>query len=212
MNPADSLWLIPGIIDRLIELHGRAGLATQVQGLFQTALASANLQGNDGSYLLAGSNSGTAPFAADGTYTGDADQRAVASNGSSTNLSNISIAGTSLTATDGVDVLPLLSKVASALATNDTATLQSSLTDLTTAIKQVSTARSQTGGAINALDAAASARTDLETNMTNAISNATEIDTVTAASNMANASQAFQVSQAVSTKLVQLLSPAATAT
>ena len=28
MNPADSLWATPGIVDRLIELHGRSGLAT----------------------------------------------------------------------------------------------------------------------------------------------------------------------------------------
>ena len=193
------------------DAQGRTGLAAQVQGLFQTALASANAQGNDGAYLLAGSNAQTAPFAADGTYTGDADQRAVASDGSSSRITNISIAGSSLTAADGVDVLPLLGKVATALAANDVTTLQATLPDLTTAIKQVATARSQTGGAINALDAATSARGDLETNMATAISSYTEIDTVSAASDMAKASQALQVSQAVSTKLVQLLSPAATA-
>jgi flagellar hook-associated protein 3 FlgL len=190
---------------------GRAGLATQVQGLFQTALNSANVQGNDGAYLLGGSQSSTAPFAADGTYAGDADQRAVAANGSSTNIGNISISGSSLTASNGVDVLPLINKVATALASNDQAGLQALLPDLTTAIKQVATTRTQTGGAINVLDAATSARGDLEANMTTAISNYTEVDTISAASSMAQASQALQVSQAVSSKLIQILSPAATA-
>ena len=191
---------------------GRAGLATEVQGLFQTALNSANAQGPDGSYVLAGSNTTSPPFAADGTYTGDADQRAVATDGASANLANISIAGSSLTAANGVDVLPLLAKVATALAANDVTTLQSTLPDLTTAIKQVATASSQTGGAMNAIDAATSARTDLQTNMDTTISGYTEVDTVSAASDMAKASQALQVSQAVSSKLVSLFSPTGTAT
>jgi flagellar hook-associated protein 3 FlgL len=190
--------------------NDRAGLAAQVQGLFQSAVDSANAQGHDGSYLLAGSDASTAPFNADGTYNGDSTQRAVASNSGPQNLSNISIAGTALTAASGVDVLPLLGKVATALAANDTATLTSTLSDLDTAVKQVASARSQAGGAMNVLDASNSARTTLESNMTDAISRYTEVDTVSAASQLAQASQALQVNQAVSTKLVQLFSPSAT--
>jgi flagellar hook-associated protein 3 FlgL len=186
---------------------GRAGLAAQVQGLFQTAVDSANAQGHDGSYLLAGSNALTVPFDATGTYAGDGSQRAVAANSGPQNLGNISIAGDSLTASHGVDVLPLLSKVATALAANDTATLAATIPDLTTAIKQVATARTQVGGAMNVLDATNSARTTLEANMTAAISRYTEVDTVGAASQLAQAGQSLQVSQAATTKLIQLLAP-----
>jgi flagellar hook-associated protein 3 FlgL len=186
---------------------GRAGLAAQVQGLFQTAVDSANVQGHDGSYLLAGSDALAAPFNADGTYNGDGVQRAVASNSGPQNLANISISGASLTAAHGVDVLPLLQKVATALAANDPTTLASTLPDLDTAIKQVATARTQTGGAMNVLDATNTARTTLESNMTDAISRFTEVDTVGAASQLAQAGQALQVSQAVSTNLIHLLAP-----
>lgn len=185
----------------------RAGLAAQVQGLFQTAIDSANAQGHDGSYLLAGASALAAPFNADGTYNGDGTARAVASNNGAQTLGNISIAGDSLTASHGVDVLPLLGKVATALAANDTATLASTISDLTTAVKQVATARTQTGGAMNVLDATNEARTTLESNMTDAISRFTQVDTVGAASQLAQAGSALAVSQAVSTKLLQLLAP-----
>ncbi|HET9620988.1 MAG TPA: flagellin [Kofleriaceae bacterium] len=187
--------------------QGRAGLAAQVQGLFQSAVDSANARAPDGSFVLAGSNSLSAPFDTAGVYTGDAAQRAVASNSSAQTLGNISIAGASLTAAHGVDVLPLLGKVATALAANDTNALRATLPDLETAIKQVSTARSQAGGAINVLDATNSARTTLEANMTDAISRFTGVDTVASASELAQAGQSLQVSQAVTTRLIQLLAP-----
>jgi flagellar hook-associated protein 3 FlgL len=188
--------------------QGRAGLAAQVQGLFQSAIDSANAKGPDGSFVLAGSNSLSAPFGDDGVYAGDANQRSLASNSGAQFLGNISIAGDSLTAAHGVDVLPLLGKVATALAANDTDALRATLPDLETAIKQISSTRSQTGGAINVLDATNSARTTLEQNMTDAITRFTGVDTVASASELAQAGQSLQVSQAVTSKLIQLLAPA----
>lgn len=186
----------------------RAGLGAQVAGLFQSALDNANVRGNDGEYLLAGAAGLTVPFDAAGVYRGDASTRSVPTGDAIT--SGTSIAGTALTAAapGGVDVLPLLGKVADALKTNDLPTLLSTLPDLDKAVKQVSLARTTAGGAMNALDATTSARTQLEDHMTQAISKLVEVDTVEAASNLAKASQSLEVSRAVTSHILAILDPA----
>jgi flagellar hook-associated protein 3 FlgL len=182
---------------------GRAGIGEEVRGLFQTALASANAQGNDGEFLLAGAASKVAPFDAAGAYQGDASVRSVPG-GTST---PVTVAGSSLTAASGVDILPLLSKIATALSANDMPSLTAALPDLDTAVKQISSARSQTGAAMNAIDQSASQRAQLEVDMQGAISKFVEADTVSAASDLAKATQALQLSQTVSAKIVALLNP-----
>jgi flagellar hook-associated protein 3 FlgL len=183
----------------------RSGLGDQVRGLFKSALDSANIQGNDGEFLLAGSLSLTAPFDATGVYHGDGSVRSVPGNASPT--AGVTIAGTSLTAAHGVDVLPLLDRVATALSNNDMPTLLAALPDLDTAVKQVALARSQSGAAMNALDQATAARTLLEQNMQESISKFVEVDTVTAASELAKASQSLEVSRAVSSHIIAVLAP-----
>src|SRR5262245_39758081 len=113
----------------------RAALGNEVHGLFLSALDAANVRGRDGEYLLAGTISLTAPFDATGAYTGDARVRSVPSDGSLT--AGVTIAGSDLTAANGVDVLPLLDRVATALSSNDLTTLRAALPDLDTAVKQV---------------------------------------------------------------------------
>ena len=185
--------------------NNRAGLGAEVQGLFQAALDSANAQGNDGEFLFGGSASTTAPFDAAGVFHGDANVRSVPSNASLT--TGVTISGASLTAAHGVDVMPLLSRVATALANNDMPTLLAALPDLDTAVKQISLARSQGGAAMNALDQTTAARTVLEQDMTAAISRYVEVDSVAAASDLAKASQSLEVSRAVSSHIISVLAP-----
>jgi len=182
----------------------RAELGTQVQALFQAALSAANAQAPSGEYLLAGTASTTEPFDATGAYKGNATARTIATDEHGTQT--VTVAGSSLTATAGVDVLPLLAKVATALSTNDIPTLQASLTDLDAAVKQVSAARGQAGTAMTVLDDATTAHGALETNLTAQISKLVETDTVGAASELARASQALDVSRTVSSHIVSLLS------
>jgi flagellar hook-associated protein 3 FlgL len=184
----------------------RAGLGAEVAALFQTALASANVQDANGEFLLAGSASLTAPFDPNGVYHGDASVRAVPSNNAST-LRAVTVAGSALTAANGVDVLPLLSRVATALSTNDMPTLLAALPELDTAVKQVALARSNGGAAMNAIDQATSARTVLEQNMSEAISKFVEVDTVSAASELAKASQSLEVSRSVTSHILAVLDP-----
>jgi len=184
----------------------RVGLGNEVRGLFQAALASANAQGPDGEYLLAGAASLAAPFDASGAYQGDAGVRTVPSNDSEL-TAGTTVAGTNLTAANGVDVLPVLDRVATALSSNDLAALRAALPDLDTAIKQISLSRSQTGAAMSSLDQTTAARSALESDMQQAISKYVEVDTVTAATDLAKASQALLVSQQVTSHIIQLLAP-----
>jgi flagellar hook-associated protein 3 FlgL len=181
----------------------RAALGAQVRGLFQNALDAANARTSAGEYLLAGSASLTAPFDAAGVYQGDAAVRALPGDGGVT--SGVTIAGTALTAASGVDVLPLLDQIATALASNDMTTLVGALPGLDTAIKQVSSARTQTGGAMNVLDQTTSARTVLEQNLQQAIARFIEVDAVTAASELVKATQSLEISRAVSSHIVAML-------
>ncbi|HET7503942.1 MAG TPA: flagellin, partial [Kofleriaceae bacterium] len=185
----------------------RAGIGAEARSLFLAALDAANAQGNDGEYLLAGADSLTRPFDAAGTYGGDATVRAVPSEQGVTG--DVTIAGDRLTATHGVDVLPLLDRVATALTANGLPTLLAALPDLDTAVKQVASARSQTGAAMAGLDQASSARAALEQDMQQAISRLVEVDTVSAASELAKATQSLEVSRAVSSHILAVLAPSA---
>jgi flagellar hook-associated protein 3 FlgL len=183
----------------------RVALGAQVRGLFLSALASANVQGRDGEYLLAGTNSLTAPFDPTGAYTGDAIVRSVPSDNSLT--AGVTIAGSDLTAAGGVNVLPLLDRVATALSTNDLPTLLGAIPELDTAVKQVSTIRSHTGGAMSFLDQTTTARAALEENLQQTISRFVEIDAVSAASELAKATQSLEVSRAVTQHILAALAP-----
>ncbi len=186
----------------------RASLGVQVAGLFQTALSAANQQASDGSYLLAGDASDTAPFDSNGVYQGDSSTRTIATSDSGTLTASVS--GVALTATNGVDILPQLQQLATALSANDLAGIQSSLGSLSTATDQVSLARSTGGTAMSVLNDTDSARQALETQLAGEISNLTQADAVTAASNLAQSTQALQITQAVSAHVLASLSPTTT--
>jgi flagellar hook-associated protein 3 FlgL len=183
----------------------RAGLGAQVRELFASALDSANARSADGEYLLAGAASLIAPFDPAGVYGGDANERAVPSDGSVT--AGVTIAGSDLTAARGVDVLPLLDRIATALSANDLPTLRAALPDLDTAVKQIALARSRAGGAMNVLDQATAMRDTLEVEMQASIARLVEIDTVSAAGELAKATQSLEVSRAVTSRILTVLAP-----
>jgi flagellar hook-associated protein 3 FlgL len=183
----------------------RAELGAEVEALFQSALGAANTQSSTGEYLLAGSQSMTAPFDATGAYVGDALARGIPTTESSSGFSTI--AGSRLTAAHGVDVLPLLKRVAAALSANDMTSLQTGLADLHTAVQQVGLSRTVTGGAMNVLDATATARDQLSAHLSQEVARNVEVDSIGAASALANASHALEASRAVSSHLVALLDP-----
>ena len=180
-------------------------LATEANGLFQTALAAANTQGSEGTYLLGGSANQTPPFDATGTYQGNADVDTIGTG--SDQSAAVSMSGESLTASNGVDVLPALKQLATALASDNTAGIQASLTTLNAAVNQVATMRAQGGAAQDVLDSASSAAQQLQTQLTGNAAQLVQADAVTAASNLAQATQALDIAQAVSANVIASLAP-----
>jgi flagellar hook-associated protein 3 FlgL len=181
----------------------RAELGLQVRALFQTALAAANTKSADGEYLFAGSASLTEPFDATGTYVGDSTTRAVPTFEGGTTAATV--AGSDLTAAAGVDVLAVLDRVATALANNDTTALSAGLGELDTAVKQVSRMRTRSGVEMSVLDDTATAQGALADNLTKTIARHVEADAIGAATALAKATQALEVSRAVTSHIVSLL-------
>jgi flagellin-like hook-associated protein FlgL len=181
-------------------------MGSEMDSIFQTAVSTANTVGANGEYLLAGTSSLTQPFdSTTGVYTGDAVTRDVNMDPVSTQVATV--AGSSLTASSGVDILPLLKTLATAMNTNDVATIRTSLGDLETAVTQIAQIRGQNGGHMAVLEAAKTAHADLATRIQTSISNSVEADSVATATDLAKASTALSVSQAVTTKVLQLLDP-----
>ena len=184
----------------------RAQMAEQVRALMQTAIGSANVRAADGEYLLAGSASVSAPFSSAGAYSANAETRDVATSADTSVRATTS--GADLTAVNGgVDVLPLMDRVAAALSANDPTALAATLNDLATAVEQVGLARTRVGSSMAVLDATMSAHGELADSLAKTISDEVEVDSLAAASNLAKTSQALEVSRTVTAHLINLLNP-----
>jgi flagellar hook-associated protein 3 FlgL len=184
----------------------RASIGAEMQSLFDAAVSTANTRDPSGEYLLAGTASTTQPFdPATGAYAGNSTARGVSTDTNSSTLGTVP--GSKLTAASGVDILPMLKALADALNTNNTAAIRSSLGDLDTAVKQLAQTRGETGGHMAALESAKNAHEQLAARISDTISNAVEVDTVAAASDLAKASSALTVSQTVTAHVLQLLDP-----
>jgi flagellar hook-associated protein 3 FlgL len=184
----------------------RTAIGAEMGALFDTAVSTANTRDASGEYLLAGTASLTQPFdPATGVYSGNANARSVNTDTVSTTVGTVP--GSKLTAASGVDILPLLKTLATALNANDGATVRASLGDLDTAVKQLAQTRGETGGHMAVLESAKVAHDELSTRIAQSISSAVEVDTVQAASDLAKASSALQVSQTVTAHVLSLLDP-----
>jgi flagellar hook-associated protein 3 FlgL len=184
----------------------RAEIGVQVRALRTAALGAANTRSADGEFLLGGTASSTAPFdEATGAYLGNAVARAVPTGEATQTFATIT--GAELTSAAGVDVFPLLDRIALALETNDPQTIQDSLDELETAVGQLSMSRTHTGGAMSVLRSTKEAHATLEQNFARKIAEHVEADTVASASELARASQALTAAQTVASHIVGLLDP-----
>ncbi|MCE9578768.1 MAG: hypothetical protein K8W52_36925 [Deltaproteobacteria bacterium] len=195
---------IQGANDTL-DATARAALGNQMQQLFREALGAANTQTSDGEYVLAGSRSDVAPFDAAGAYAGDAGVRTVETAEGVTQ--SLSVPGSALTAAAGVDVLPALSALATALSTNNPAGIQAALASLDTAGKQVSRARGDGGSSLAALDSVDQARSGFEVQLAKQLQAAVDADPIAAASEFARSSQVLEGAQSVAVRVISLVRP-----
>jgi flagellar hook-associated protein 3 FlgL len=183
----------------------RSAMEERVRSLFELARTAANTRSSSGEYLLAGAQGDQEPFDAAGAYRGDGGVRAL--EGGEANTITASLPGTALTAAGGVDVLPALVRFAAALGRNDLAGIQTAIDEMSTAHVQVDKARTAVGSMSAVLADADGARGELEANLQARIASLTEIDIVTAASELAQRSRALEAAQAVNGKLASLLQP-----
>jgi flagellar hook-associated protein 3 FlgL len=186
-----------------ITSDARANEAQQVNGLLQSVLAAANTKDVDGTYLLSGTLVATQPYEPTGNYQGNGSSISI--NSSASGTSQATISGSSLQA-----MIETIGDLGTALTNNDTTGIQTALGNLNTAVTQLSTTRAQVGGMMASLQSAQTAQTSLQTSLTESISNYTEADAVQSASSLAQASTVLQVSQSVTQKVLELLTPAAT--
>jgi flagellar hook-associated protein 3 FlgL len=181
----------------------RADTVAQIQSLRAQALAFANTQGPDGSYVLAGTASTTAPFDASGAYVGDTKRLDIDSGENERTTS--SVPGTVLTGAGGTDIFGVLDALAAALGANDVTGVRNSLTPLTAGITQLASARTDLGTRVAALDDADEARQSFELELATQQDRSVGADPVQAASQLAQAQQAFEASRTVASQIIAML-------
>ena len=129
----------------------RATLALQIKDIRDQLIGVSNTKGTVG-YLFAGSATQTKPFETDGTFNGNDDAHVV-DIGNSTPSSVNASGAKAFTVAGGRDVFADLDDLYTALNSNDTAAITSSLDRLDSSRSQVNNAQANIGLTINKLDA-----------------------------------------------------------
>ena len=183
----------------------RAALGVDAAAKFGAALAAANTRDASGEYVFAGSLGGAAPFDAAGNYVGDALARSIELD--DTNLAAVTVAGSSLTAASGIDVLPALGRLAAALAANNQPAIELAVEELDVAHQQLNRARVQVGTMMGVIDEADRSRLELQDALATQISNLVDTDVVEGASALVRSTTALDAAKAINSKLAVLLAP-----
>src|SRR5205814_627344 len=116
---------------------------------------------------------GQEPFDAAGVYHGDAGVRSLPT--AETGTGAVTVPGTVLTAAGGVDVLPAIQRLMTALGRNDAAGIRTAIDEMSTAHTQISKVRTSVGGMMTVLDDADAVRGQLEDTLQGRIASLTEI-------------------------------------
>ncbi len=178
----------------------RAAAAAQVDGLRQQLIGLANTRGSTG-YLFGGTKTQTAPFDAGANFVGNdgATQVEIADGVLAT--SNASGAH-AFTAAGGRDVFADLQALSTALSSNDTAGIQSAITNLGSSYNQVLSARVDAGERAGRLQSAGDAMSNALTQMQVSRAGVADIDAPTTFSNLQAAQLAFQQAIAVNQQVL----------
>jgi flagellar hook-associated protein 3 FlgL len=181
----------------------RAGAAQEVDQLIASVAGDLNAKVGD-RYVLAGTADKTPPFAADGTYSGNAGVRQVEIAPGVYQASSVDVATAIKGAGGGVDVFASLQALSTALKSNDVSGVSQSLTALQTSTAQVASARASAGFDMNTFDSAIALAQSQADSENNAVSNLGNIDEVTAASNLALAQRSLDAALTASAQGFQL--------
>jgi len=169
--------------------QNRLTVAASLRRELEAVIALGNTRDASGRYLFGGLSDGVQPFAADGTYNGDASNREV----------EVS-PGVRITATvtggdlfgPGNDTITALSDLVTALETGDVATARNQLTAINNGHSQLLTTRSKVGGRLATLEDLDMLGLDLRTTLEAERGNETAVDIGRLSSVIANAQANLQ--------------------
>jgi flagellar hook-associated protein 3 FlgL len=188
-----------------IDPESLLAIAAEVRGLRLSALAAANTRSSEGEYVFAGSRSGAPPFDEDGVYQGDDEARVIET--ASGLEQEVTVTGSFLTISHGVNLFAALAEFEAALNSNDRVGITAAIESMRGGNQQVSSARSDGGAKSAALQAAQDAQIQLDTSLVALQSRLLGADPIAAATELAQHSQALAAAQSVAESIVEMTRP-----
>jgi flagellar hook-associated protein 3 FlgL len=181
----------------------RATAAVEVDGLFKQTIGLLNST-YGGRYIFGGYVDNVAPFAADGTYNGDANVRTVEVapglyQTASLNANNI-VKG----ANGGVDLLKQISELATALRGNDGASIRAGSDNINKAIEQLAAGRTDAGMAQDAFQSAVTTAQAAASDETVKIGKLLDADIIDSSTRLASAQYALNATLTAASKTLAM--------
>lgn len=175
-------------------------LAAGAQSLHDEMLALANAQ-KDGIFLFGGF-SGTTPFAADGTYSGDVNSRMVEITPGL--LIPMNLPGTRVfNVAGGQNVIGMLQDFADALSATDVPAIDVSIQNIQASIVQLSHANARVGVYAHQADEAQSNRANIETLLRDDRAKTIEADTAKSLTQLVQSQAAYQAAITEASRILQ---------
>lgn len=185
-----------------VDAATRASLAVDIKGVFAQLVAVGNTRGASG-YLFGGTNTNLAPFDASGNFLGNANTTSLEIADGVQVQSNASGAR-AFTIAGGQDVFATLGNLANALATNNVAGIQASLSQLDGAGRQIVAAQTDAGTAGERLRSAAEVIAGATLREKTARASEAEADAPTAFTELAAAQSAYERSVEVTKRILSI--------
>jgi flagellar hook-associated protein 3 FlgL len=180
----------------------RATLALQVKDLRDQMLGVANTKGSSG-YLFGGSQTQSQPFSTAGVFGGD-DESHLVDIGNSTPTAVNASGAKAFTVAGGRDVFADLDSLYTALNTNDTAALSTTLDNLDTSRAQITNAQAATGIIVNKLDASDSVLSNAQIQNAKSTNEMGAADPATAFSTLTQLNNSLQQSVSVAKTILDM--------
>lgn len=180
----------------------RATLGVEVTGLKDALLKLGNVQGTRG-YLFAGSQVSTPAFDSSGNFQGN-DVAHLVPIGNSTPTAVSTSGAEAFVVTGGRNVFADLDSLATALGSNDDATIRGALTNITASHDQLVNARARSGLTLSKLDASQSVLSTIDTEQQKRAQTAGAADPYEAYTRVTTLGQSLERALAVSRQLLDL--------
>jgi len=182
-----------------LDASNRAGMAVEVRQLRTQILAVANTE-VDGQHVFAGNADGAAPFETDGSFNGTNSSRQLQAYPGVRFQTSLE-GGTPFGAGTGNDVFATMDALATALEGNQPSDVRATLANIDTSFDRISHARAQVGAMMDSMDVARSVTNRYAFDATRETSRLTEVDEVSAASDLMKASTAYNAALAAAQRL-----------